>query len=63
MRKELRKLRAFFVEKDVALNEVATFLGITRQSLYNKLEGKFLFTQEEIKKLQTAYNIPNSYFK
>lgn len=60
--KELRKLRAFFVENNISLNEVAFTLSITRQSVYNKLQGKTSFTDEEKEIIKNVYGAKDFHF-
>ena len=50
-------------EKGVSKTHIANKLGISRNALYNKLQGKSLFNQYEIKAICEVLNITNTKVK
>lgn len=43
------KIKELLKERGITITRLATELEVTRQTLYNKLDGKNQFTVEEIK--------------
>lgn len=55
MNKQLFKIRA--LQANETLEDVAKFLRIAPQTLSNKVNGKSSFTQDEIAKLKTHWDL------
>lgn len=52
---EHNKLRGFFVSQGLKTKDIAIILGITKQSLNNKLSNRTYFTPLEIDTLQKRF--------
>lgn len=51
------KLRGFLAEHKISLNTVGNILGVTRMTLYNKLEGRSSFKQREVELIANAFGL------
>lgn len=60
---EMKKLKEAIIEKGVTQGEVASKLGVSRETLNAKLNGRQDFKRLEIEKLVEAFNFdPNIFF-
>ncbi len=45
-------LRAEMARQGVSVSDLAEYMGMTHQNLYNKLSGRVVFTEKDIKAIQ-----------
>ncbi len=51
------QITALLNERGMTKKALASYLGISVQSLYNKMYGMQLFTQDEILKIKALFNL------
>ena len=56
------KLKAAIVEQGMNQEKLAAALGISRQALNNKLNGKTFFTEDELMKMKCILDLDNDRF-
>lgn len=57
-----RKLRSIIVLNDETIEDLADFLGVTRQTLTNKMAGRTEFTRSEMVRIKEHYDLSDEEF-
>lgn len=57
-----RKLRSIMILHNDTIDELAEYLGITRQTLHNKMSGRTDFTRNEMIMIKQRYKLNDDEF-